>query len=480
MQVQDLRDELLVGILGFLPLSDLKTARITCSRWSSIGVKWLFQRVYFAPRKSVMQNFEEGASRPCFARNVADLIYDGRLSIPKLGRYREHKEWLALALPEKLLDYNISGRTEYERHGDDFCEMAAESLMKYRPFLEQQQCILDESEDFAALGNFLPKLPKLTKVVIQDVVSDTAEQPGLGGPNSQHDCKDWYDAKDTAEFDQVLRPAQWLQEYNTSNADGDPTAIDDWDLRGLTNLLRALALHCTKLKEFHLGSRSSQVPYSLFHDAPDVTEDACVLVRQLTCLKLGCRFPLSYDSLDWDHFLTKTSPALEKILAEAKQVHHLSFDGDMDIRIFCHQRWTQLKTLELGNIAVRAKDMRAISKAHRHTLRNLTLRRIWVVGRDDWSNVGVQIGRSVKLHYLHVDHLVSCVCDEINYIPESYISDEYTLEVVHHIMQWLPEDMMELEMGPNLIVATLNDSQTNASNSEVDGSSREETSSEEG
>ncbi len=67
-QLQDVPNELLADILGYLPKSDLKSARLTCARYGHIGAQWLFQRVYFAPRKAAIDTFLNISANPTFAR----------------------------------------------------------------------------------------------------------------------------------------------------------------------------------------------------------------------------------------------------------------------------------------------------------------------------------------------------------------------------------------------------------------------------
>ena len=90
-QLQNLPEELLVQVLGYLPKSVLKSARLTCSQIARIGAVWLFQRIYFAPRKSAIETFINISSNPVFARNVTDLVYDGRLFLPELANYKSYK-----------------------------------------------------------------------------------------------------------------------------------------------------------------------------------------------------------------------------------------------------------------------------------------------------------------------------------------------------------------------------------------------------
>ena len=95
--VLNIPDELLVEILGKLPKKDLKNARLACTLWSTAGAKWMFQRVYFAPRELPIKTFMETAANPAFALNLKELIYDGRLFLPELGMAPPTGQLLVLA-----------------------------------------------------------------------------------------------------------------------------------------------------------------------------------------------------------------------------------------------------------------------------------------------------------------------------------------------------------------------------------------------
>ena len=74
-----LPDELLIEILRCLDTPSLKEARLTCRRWRDAGAHGLFHRVYFAPRKDIMDIFGKVTSNPAFASNIKELVYDARL-----------------------------------------------------------------------------------------------------------------------------------------------------------------------------------------------------------------------------------------------------------------------------------------------------------------------------------------------------------------------------------------------------------------
>lgn len=100
--IRSVSDEVLVEIMGKLPKKDLKKARLTCTLWSTAGAKWMFQRVYFAPRKASMKTFTDIAANSAFALNVKELIYDGRLFLPELGTFASYRAAFCARMVEEL------------------------------------------------------------------------------------------------------------------------------------------------------------------------------------------------------------------------------------------------------------------------------------------------------------------------------------------------------------------------------------------
>ena len=139
-QFQDLPDELLVQVLGYLPKFHLKCARLSCTRCAHTGAQWLFQRVYFAPRQAAIDTFLSISANPTFARNVTELVYDGRLFVSDFTNYRRYNE--------AFDDYLRSSRGDaYGVHKGNvnrntYHEVLAKSFVRYKSLYDQQQSIL--------------------------------------------------------------------------------------------------------------------------------------------------------------------------------------------------------------------------------------------------------------------------------------------------------------------------------------------------
>lgn len=175
-------EEVLVDILGKLPKKDLKKARLACTLWSIAGAKWMFQRVYFAPRKATMKTFADIAANPTFARNVKELIYDGRLFLPELGDFASYRAAFRARMFEEFFIYedhskscgdvegefaekvyqdsiwnmeNLGAGDNMKRvisgESNEFYTDAANSLVRYARLLDQQESIFRHDRDFKAL-----------------------------------------------------------------------------------------------------------------------------------------------------------------------------------------------------------------------------------------------------------------------------------------------------------------------------------------
>ena len=63
-------------IMGYLRKSDLKAARLVCRLWSSLVIRWLFDRIYISPRKLDLMVFKSITSDERLSWAVKELVYD--------------------------------------------------------------------------------------------------------------------------------------------------------------------------------------------------------------------------------------------------------------------------------------------------------------------------------------------------------------------------------------------------------------------
>ena len=86
--------EILQTVLRRLSVVSLKRARLTCKHWAALGARCLFRRVYFAPRRDIMDVFLEITGNTAFASNIEEMVYDARLFWSYLEDPHVYAEWL--------------------------------------------------------------------------------------------------------------------------------------------------------------------------------------------------------------------------------------------------------------------------------------------------------------------------------------------------------------------------------------------------
>lgn len=234
-QLQDLPDELLVEVFGYLPKSDLKSARLTYTRYGHIGAQWLFQRVYFAPRKAAIDTFLNISANPTFARTVTELVYDGRQFLIDLTCYTPYKKAFDTycydhAKKEKAL-YGVGSPTDVDVNSASHHEFLAMTFVRYVRQFDQQQSILEERKDYEALLLGLKNFSNLTTVTALDNFSQGCDWVPL-----MTDDHSWYHQRSAREIDMPVAPSSWTQE--------EPDEDDEfqrWNVLGIHNLIRAVS-----------------------------------------------------------------------------------------------------------------------------------------------------------------------------------------------------------------------------------------------
>lgn len=110
--------ELLEAVLRFLPKLSLKTARLTCKKWGEVGARCLFRRIYFAPRKELLDVFIAITQNAAFASNVEVLVYDARLFWPYVAEPEVYSKAHSLDFPEGFLGLDEHGNDDEGNLGD--------------------------------------------------------------------------------------------------------------------------------------------------------------------------------------------------------------------------------------------------------------------------------------------------------------------------------------------------------------------------
>ncbi|CAF9940276.1 hypothetical protein IMSHALPRED_001819 [Imshaugia aleurites] len=395
-QLQDFPDELLVDLLSYLPKPDLKSARLTCTRFAHVGAQWLLQRVYFAPNKAVMEIFLNISANPIFARTVTELVYDSTLFLPELTSYKPFQEAIADGL-------------QAEVYSTDFL---ADSLVSYVRLVDQQQGILEDQKDYKALITGLRNFSNIERVIVLDTY------------HHDHD-RSWYDLHFHGPH--IAKTLKWPRDGHPED-DGSKK----WHIRGIRNLIRTVSVLCQKLKELSLATASSCAPMTIFEMDGDEYEKACTMAQRLTSLELNL-YVSRNDSHDGWH---EQNGGLSKFLSETKQLRSLVASGRIDPSVFNDKVWPHLETLSWSNAGLDAKCLKAITQVHKSTLRELRFCNVKLFGDQGWIDAAIEIGKYLRLRCV----TVFGVCDEVTMeaTGDPYLEDEINLVVARKFMQSIP------------------------------------------
>ena len=162
-QIGDLPDEILVWILTLLPKPDLKSARLTCTRWSHIGAARLFVRTFFASQKETLMYFEGISNNPVFGGNITELVYDARL-------FRKHK----LNHRRYRGTYDAVEDDQVNRRTNAYLTRVEESMLQYAMLFAQQDFILETGYDYGLLCNAFRRMPNINKTTITDTFFESS------------------------------------------------------------------------------------------------------------------------------------------------------------------------------------------------------------------------------------------------------------------------------------------------------------------
>ena len=449
-RLQGLPDELLVKVLSYLPKSDLKSTRLTCTRYGRIGAQWLFPRVYFAPRKSAIETFLNITANPSFARTVTELVYDGRLFLPEFAAYKPYKE---------AFDANIPHITIQDRHGVDdvdtadadqagngtgptnnaitdsmtpswsatsewthsevYYETLANNLVRYTRLVEQQQDILEDQKDYEALLTGLKNLPRITKVTILDDFSGYSEGTPLETDHhSSYKRRFWRE-------NGAIPPAPWPQ-------DTFGAMRNKWDVRGIKNLIRAVSVHCQELTGLILTSGSSSAPMTVFEMDDGAYDAACKMARRFTSIDVKL-----YRSMnDSGNDMEEQYECLEGFLSRAKELRYLAISWLIDFNLIKNSIWPHLETLILGDVGLKAADLKTLTQAHKGTLCEVIFRNVYMYGGEGWARAAKEMGKYLTLRRVNI----LGVRDEVTKAATgySYLDDETNLAVARSFMQSTP------------------------------------------
>ena len=395
-----------------------------------------------------MQTFLNIANNVIFSKNVNELVYDGRLFAPQLEAYRPYRTAYGRVIRQRQQHGFHIGKDDWYpidahpgRHPRLNDEVnAATSFAHHTRLLDQQQNILHGREDYQALCRGLEKFPNITKVVILDTFSQFPDYISIS-------CGDhlWYEPRSANEVGLAIAPVRWREKHIFD--DNEPEL--PWDVRGIQNLILAVASHCEKIRELYIGSQTSFPPLTIFRMPEHDLANACAITRRLICLKISCYTP----RMDVDEEDIELSSCLHRVLSEAKQLQVLASNKNHVDDPFVGQYWPCLTTLELGVCCVFPSNLREITRAHTDTLRELGLRNVYLEGDEGWESLGIEMGQFLKLHCITLGSLADQVTED--QIGSPYITNEGMLATACNVMQWVPRGRLQLEKEEGLVNARL-------------------------
>ena len=494
--IQSLPDELLVEILGKLYKDQLKTARLTCSLWSTASARWMFQRVYFAPREAPMKTFLDIAASPAFTQNVEELIYDARLFLPELRDPASYSAaFRARVADERDIRGNIEENdpqadfarrvyknsiwnTENLGHQWDGCNNArdseeykanvANSLARYTLLLEQQETTLKMGMDLEALCQGFKVFRNIRRVHALVDFNHTSNYCRLrsGMADWYIDTHDCYAFRSNREFGLTVPPSKWWTVPRTiDGGEQDQEEISKWDVRGIQNLFRAVSTDCRSLKELSIASRFHYAPMTIFQLDDADSGKLRTMAHRLTTLSIDLYVAESDDDYDGAQQLR----CLDILLQEAKELRVLAFSRpslDYDdeegseisdvgsenssssegtnIRPLLNKSWPHLSKLDLGRGSMKATDLMSIFQANKGSLHHLKLESIFLLD-ENWEDFGKGVAQVLELHTLWIADLHDANNRRVSSDSSQISHGDQTRAWVQNLMGWVVPDQLEIK-----------------------------------
>ena len=269
---------------------------------------------------------------------------------------------------------------------------------------------MEKKDDYKALCAGLKFLPNVTKIIVIDKISEF---------HDHHSC---YHERSQCEIAVPFLPSSWeLQEGYK------------WDVRGIQHLIRAVSQHGNHVVQLHMASGISCVPIPIFGMDRGLYDDACRMVRRLDLLEVHLYAPLSYTLAE----LREQKDRLSFILSEAKNLRCLALSGDgIESTLLKNMVWPHLESLSLRQISLRSDDLKPIIKAHKDTLRKVSLREVSMSGVKGLADIIRQDGKYLSLRQLTLHKASVDVTRAMT--DDAYLKDELRMAVPYGFMRLTP------------------------------------------
>lgn len=185
----------------------------------------------------------------------------------------------------------------------------------------------------------------------------------------------------------------------------------DFDGRRFSALFRAMFEQGLKIKELCFGSQLSTVPLLMINSIKP--EHLQAMFRHLTVLEVTCD---SSRSLQFKT-LKEDAHSLKTALKCAHEVDTLRIDPNAQSEafreIFFETHWPKLRVLEIKRVTLKAEEIIEFLRAHKDTLRQLSLSSVFLETTDEnWNDVATLLGQDLNLENA-VMTLKSCVSSSV-------------------------------------------------------------------
>ena len=122
-----------------------------------------------------------------------------------------------------------------------------------------------------------------------------------------------------------------------------------------------------------------------------------------------------------------------------------------DFAMLLGQVWSHLTDLTLTGARVTKRDMMSLVRVHRVTLRTLRLEEISLLDEATWEDLGLEMGRILRLQSVSVYALLDCT----GTYPRSSDWNERGLAFVRGAMQWALSYVLEIEKDYGSVIGRL-------------------------
>lgn len=339
--------------------------RLVCRQWSALSAPYLIDRVFFAPRRKVLEYFTAVSKHPVFSKTAIEIVY-----IPKLC---------------------VKSTMDSEEH-QSACQHCRDNE---KVSFDDQEAILESEEDMEVLQAALHSMPNLAKLLICDNLLE-------------YDGRSWYSTD---------MPLSWADAYALPpmfglfpQYDSDDSGYgSSWDLLMLENLFCAMSLSG---RHFHTLAVEAQcqynriiLPSTLCQIPSDASWHTSHILRTLSKLSLSfSNSSLGFINEDGNG-IRMMSEWLEAatVLEELTLAFLMKLDPEEGAcRLLTLPEWPHLRYLKLVGLVCTEDDLVAFLR--KHALTAVCLQSICLTGPGTWEELSSKVlFDEVKLSHLAND-----------------------------------------------------------------------------